>query len=360
MTQHAVHNQQWPADGLEDVSVCPVCGESANRVLYESLVDRAFFCAPGEWTLYQCVSCEAAYLNPRPNQETIGLAYSSYYTHSAAPEVEHVADKGRKRRRIAARNGYINAQYGYNLEPAWGNGRWLTTAARCGAERWIRHLPFGGKDARLLDLGCGNGAFLAQMRVAGWHVTGLDLDERAVQAAQSVGLDVRCGELKESTFPPASFDVITLNHVIEHLPHPVETLSICQRLLRSGGVIWIGTPNLSSRGHEVFGRDWFALDPPRHLVIFTPKSLRIALERAGFDIVNDSLRAWNARSNFLASAAVAAGIDPLDPSKLPAKTLRQTKRESQKANQLALSQPRYSEELLFIARKRDTDVSQQP
>src|SRR5207245_2597989 len=155
----------WPPESLESVPGCPVCGKTAREVLYADLPDRVFRCAPGAWTYYRCLTCEAAYLDPRPDRESIGLAYATYYTHAeVALEETRVVWK---RWRVALRNGYLNGRYGYALQPAWSLGRWLSLPwSRAKADSLVRNLRFPSLAPRLLDVGCGNGAFLAQMRSA--------------------------------------------------------------------------------------------------------------------------------------------------------------------------------------------------
>jgi SAM-dependent methyltransferase len=120
------------------------------------------------------------------------------------------------------------------------------------------------------------------MRDLGWDVCGVEPDPQAAAEAAAAGLDVRVVVLDTVSLPEAHFDAITLHHVIEHLHDPVGTLRLCRKLLKPGGVISIATPNFNAEGHRLFGKDWFPLEPPRHLLLFTPPSLRQALERAGF------------------------------------------------------------------------------
>jgi SAM-dependent methyltransferase len=87
-------------------------------------------------------------------------------------------------------------------------------------------------------------------------------------------------------FPAAEFDVITLSHVIEHVPDPVATLKDCASRLRKGGRLIVATPNIKSWGHRYFGEKWVGLDPPRHLMLFSPRNLAQCAERAGLRIEN--------------------------------------------------------------------------
>jgi len=136
-----------------------------------------------------------------------------------------------------------------------------------------------------LDVGCGAGERLEQMRGLGWTVSGLDFDEKAVGVAKARGLDVSCGTIPGIWFPPETFDVVTMNHVIEHVPDPIELLKECYRILKPGGKVVLTTPNSSSWGHKFFREHWRGLEPPRHLHIFGPSSIEQILKRAGFDAV---------------------------------------------------------------------------
>ena len=151
-------------------------------------------------------------------------------------------------------------------------------------DREIRHLPAipGG---RLLDVGCGSGAFLVQMAALGWRAQGIDPDPAAVASAREAGLSVTQGTLADLDLDEhaGAFDAVTLSHVIEHLHDPAEDLRRVHRLLRPGGLLWIATPNLEALGLRRFGRDWLGLDPPRHLVLFTRASLERLLRDTGFE-----------------------------------------------------------------------------
>lgn len=74
---------EWPAEDLEYLNQCPLCGSPERTQLHDSLRDKVFFSAPGIWALWQCKSCRVGYLDPRPVPSAIGRAYGSYYTHGA-------------------------------------------------------------------------------------------------------------------------------------------------------------------------------------------------------------------------------------------------------------------------------------
>lgn len=314
-------HQDWPSHGLEPVPRCPACAGDKRVVMYTSLTDRVFFCAPGSWTLYRCVSCETCYLDPRPTQDTIALAYSTYFTHhpSRRPDVQSMSQLRRIQRALA--NGYRNSRYGTRDQPS---SRWGVIAARvlprqrALMDSELRHLPCPSPGARVLDVGCGDGAFLEWARTAGWTGVGIDFDPSAVASAQSRGLDVRCGSIDSLRDEGASFDAITLSHVLEHVHDPANLLRQAGALLKPGGLLWIDTPNLASIGHAVFGASWLGLDPPRHLILFTPSSLRALLEDVGLTLVKTLSRYEVAGRVFAASYRIKKAQDPISETSVPA------------------------------------------
>src|SRR4029077_7623960 len=144
----------------------------------------------------------------------------------------------------------------------------------------VLHLPAPRPGQRVLDVGCGNGDLLARLQARGWDAVGIDLDEKAVREAKSRGLDARVGQLADQHFPDASFDAITVSHVIEHTAEPGLVLKECARILRPGGRLVVLTPNPRSWGHARFGEAWVCLDPPRHLVLLNRDNLRSLADRA--------------------------------------------------------------------------------
>jgi SAM-dependent methyltransferase len=149
-----------------------------------------------------------------------------------------------------------------------------------GAVMWLPSSPCG----QLLDVGCGGGHFLARMKELGWQVRGVEPDAEAVSMARERDLNVFHGMLADARFPANEFDAVTMNHVIEHVPDPIELLQECRRVLKTSGRLVIVTPNTASLGRSRFARAWRGWEPPRHLFLFTPKTLRLSAERAGLQI----------------------------------------------------------------------------
>jgi 2-polyprenyl-3-methyl-5-hydroxy-6-metoxy-1,4-benzoquinol methylase len=314
----------WPVDELEPVPACPVCRSAARVLLQQDLVDNAFFVAPGRWTLYRCTQCNSAYLDPCPTAASIGNAYGVYYTHSAdGPRTTSNKPGIVRHLKLALTNGYVNSRYGTRRQPASRVGVWLAKVLplrRQKRDAEFRYLPKPRPGQRLLDIGCGNGDFLVNARDAGWDVVGIDPDPKAVAAAKQRDLEVSVGSIELFATESGCFDAITLSHVLEHLHEPVQFIQAVHRLLKPGGVIFIDTPNIESRGARRWGRNWRGLETPRHLVLFSRAGLIGMLQAGGFEHIETKRRTTVRQSMYLASLRMQMGKSPDggQPRRLPA------------------------------------------
>jgi SAM-dependent methyltransferase len=336
---------RWPRDALERVNVCPVCGHPERGLLHVGLRDLLFE-APGRWDLYACVACGSAYLDPRPTEAAIGRAYDRYFevdrTQASSPSVPLSG------LRAAIMNGYLNAAFGYQLQPASRLARLvvpLLPKRRMRVEWSVRHLHLPYGKPRLLDIGCGTGEFLVRMREVGWEVRGIEPHPASAAVAREAGLDIQQAGLQEARLEDRSFDAITLNHVIEHLHDPRWAVARCRELLRPGGALWIATPNIDALGHRRFGPHWFGLDPPRHLVLFTPRALKRLIRQEGL-AESRQIRAYRAEVTYPPSAALERGNeipgvgDPVPPN---------VRRSVRLADIKVFLRPDCTEELVVIA-----------
>ena len=135
---------------------------------------------------------------------------------------------------------------------------------------------------RLLDIGCGVGSFLAFMKKMGVQVYGVEINSKARDICHKKNIEVM---ETEQGFSPNSFDVITLWHVLEHLPKPEISIAAYRELLKKEGALVIAVPNFESHDRMYYQKDWAALDAPRHLWHFTPKGLIKMLNELGFDLI---------------------------------------------------------------------------
>jgi SAM-dependent methyltransferase len=298
---------------------CPVCGAD-GAVLYEGLRDRMFG-APGEWRYRRCGSCGLVWQDPLVTEADVGRLYATYYTHA---EPEDPGNSLVRRLYKAAQRGHLASRYGYPADQ--GTSRvagWLLglhPGRRADADFRAMYLPASAR-GRLLDVGCGHGAILADLRDLGWDAQGIEPDPVAAGVARSRGLRVAEGGLFTADVPPASMDVVVMSHVIEHLHHPIEALRRCHALLAPGGTLVAITPNNESHGHAAFGRHWRGLEPPRHLQIFSRASLGEAARRAGFAHVHVDVTIRNARGIYDASCAIRAAEGGEGLAQVPASTV---------------------------------------
>ena len=163
------------------------------------------------------------------------------------------------------------------------------------------------KPGALLEVGCGAGSRLARFAQMGWRVTGQDVDPvAALEAQRQSGVEVHAGPVRELLERGRKFDVIVINHVIEHVVGPVELLRTCLAMLRPGGQVICVTPNARSWGHHAFGSHWMSLDPPRHISLFTAAALSAAARSAGFHSLQVFTSCANAQAFAAGSLEIAA------------------------------------------------------
>ena len=143
---------------------------------------------------------------------------------------------------------------------------------------------------RILDIGCGRGYLLHRLVQTGWQCAGLDIPQSPIPVRFSA-VDFRVGSADEVLpWPTALFDLVVLNHVLEHTANPRFVVSEALRVIRPGGYVYVGVPNFESWQALCFKDFWFPLEIPRHLHHFGPLALRLLLEDCGFKIKHFSTR----------------------------------------------------------------------
>lgn len=337
---------RWSRGALQPVGRCPACG-SGKRGKPMACGDHRGNMASDRWCMWRCEGCRSLYLDPRPDDASLAAAYDQYYTHSA--EREQVPDGGMGRLLWAGIHGYLNHEHGFSREPAGRTGYWffrMLPPFRLKLDYYARHLskrrfPSRG---RLLDVGCGNGAFLARAREMGWEPIGLDPDAEAVATCCAQGLRAFEGSL--TALPVgigAGYDVITLSHSIEHVPDVRAALQGAATLLRPGGTLWMALPNPGGIGARFFGGDWRELHPPYHLCIPTQPVLSRLLGECGYNKVEFLRRGSHARRMMLESAenARVSGKGAMKTALAPWLRLL--------SDAIATLSPRFAEETVVVA-----------
>jgi 2-polyprenyl-3-methyl-5-hydroxy-6-metoxy-1,4-benzoquinol methylase len=250
-----------PKGALADAEThCTICGSRDSRVVLHGCGDQLAG-VPGDWEIRQCRLCSARFTSPRRAEGELLQYYPSHY-HVFQPVTP-------------ARNGILGmairrcAMLPYTLR--FGDPDWSTE-------------PFGSR--RMLDVGCGTGHILKRLSARGWETFGIDLSPIAVASARRAVPSARIETATLATFhPDHKFALISMQHVLEHLPDPVDALRRCHELLEPGGRLWVGVPNVDSFEARLFGRRWVGLDIPRHLTHFSQSTLVQLLDRCGFKTI---------------------------------------------------------------------------
>jgi SAM-dependent methyltransferase len=210
--------------------------------------------AGGTFRLRRCRDCDLVYLTPRLDDATLATLYGEeFYFPSESP-------------------------FGAIAE---GVKALIQDARRQVVEKRARI-------GRLLDVGSGDGAFVHHMASHGWDATGLDFSPAASELAARRGLRGRylMGSLADHDLPLRSFDAVTLWQVLEHIGEPVAMLRRAHALLRPGGLLVASVPNIDSLSATLTRERWWGLDVPRHLVHYTPATLRRVVSEAGLSVVD--------------------------------------------------------------------------
>jgi len=243
-----------------EYTVCCICHNNKYETIYEDLPDLLLNQQNVRATLVKCTNCGLIYQNPRPDIYEIEDFYPDSY-ESFEPSNYEIRE-----------SSLLQRAYDYGIYKR---------------SKFINRYK---KDGRLLDVGCAVGTFLNGMRKYGqWVLQGVEINAHAAEVARNkYGLDVFTGTLEQAPFPDQSFDVITLWDVLEHLHDPMASLNKIQSLLKGDGILVMRVPNGNSLDAKIFKRHWAGLDIPRHLTVFTPGTLELALKGAGFQSIERS------------------------------------------------------------------------
>lgn len=262
---------------------CRACS-MPGHISYVDMSDRLFN-VKGFWNIKKCsrLKCGTYWLDPMPVEEDIHIAYMDYFTHDSflqeVPPRENILYK--VARGIVARISGLILKKSINID-----------AQRLSLSNLKLDEDVPGV---LFEVGCGSGDFLARMHDRGWNVEGVDSDPEAIKTARGRhGLTVYSGKMENLNLPDSKFDVVTMSHVIEHVYDPIALLQECFRVLKPSGKLVIVTPNASSLGHQMYKENWFHLDPPRHISIYSNTSLGAIVKASGFNTVKVMTSAANA------------------------------------------------------------------
>lgn len=303
-----------PLDG------CPVCNSPDTKLMFSSH-DRLHG-VPGEYGYHVCKECGTIFQNPMVLQEDLHLCYPAVYApYSLKREIPDVdfdsLPDGNFRSKL--RKAIVETVKGkptYGFEGSLGR---LMAKSSFFRERAFyglvidELLPRGTGERFALDLGCGSGWLMQKLEKVGWQTEGLEWNENAAQIAREMtGCNVWAGDFRSVDLPKGKFDLIVLNHVIEHINEPKGVLLRVRELLADGGKAVLFYPNPHSSGSIHFKSNWFAWDPPRHLIFPSVEALGQFASKAGFSeaqIFTDSTF-WGEQEQCIRSKAYKMGRHP--------------------------------------------------
>jgi len=237
-----------------ELGECPLCGEKKSTVLYEL-----------EVPVVRCSQCALVYLNPQPRVEHQEFYDESYYDGSST------------KKENADNEDVLEAEkIGVRLE-----------SCQAVVDRVMKFIPEPGS---WLDIGCGPGFLLSQAKERGWQCMGLDSSPFAPQfARERFGLEnVHTGLIEDVDFKGQTFDVISMQHVIEHLYEPLPTMRDILKLLKPGGILYLETPDICSGSALRDGADWLHIKLPEHVLYFSQSTLERLLRELNCEVLNVS------------------------------------------------------------------------
>lgn len=220
-----------------NVTLCPICG---NSKFSPFLKTKDYTLTREEFSLVECSTCKLVITSPRPKNEDLGTYYQSndYISHTS--KANSLADT----LYLIARKFTLQSKrkLANSLQPSKGN---------------------------LLDIGCGTGDFLQSCATAGWNTSGVEPNPSASRLAKQKGIET----FESIDQVKGTFQLITLWHVLEHVPDPNETLIKIRELLAPNGVLLIAVPNHSSVDGKKYKAFWAGFDVPRHLWHFNQQNM---------------------------------------------------------------------------------------
>lgn len=236
------NTQSQMSNNLESIA-CPYC-DSRNASTFSNIAD-----------IVKCSSCQLVYLRTRPTKEALYQIYQVYANDTSHMRPPNTVDE-------AKTHGLRREQLGDEIVSmvTQKSGNWL-------------------------DIGCGWGAFLLRARELGFTPVGIEMTRICLDfASMQLQIPVSNSQFTDSSIPVNSCQVISMVHVLEHIPNPKETLTKIYDTLVPGGSFCGIVPNIASYCSEIEKDQWVWLDPTHHYVHYSPETLRQKLEEAGFVI----------------------------------------------------------------------------
>ena len=236
---------------------------------------------PGCFEEHKCSDCGLMFLNPYLEENELSFYYpQDYYSYRECTKTKR-----------PIKNYILNPINVWNI--IWDRVN--------KGNSWGRYLS-KNRQGRLLDIGCGSAGYLKHMRKLNpeMELFGCDLYGPPNNSSlYELKIIYKNLSLFECRFADSFFDIVSVNHVLEHVPNPKELLSEINMILKPNGRLIIGVPNSRCVSYFLFGKYWYGLDAPRHILNYSDKNLTDVLIYSGFRI--NSVRFIGNSSYFLES-----------------------------------------------------------
>ena len=254
---------------------CKICSHSADFPEYTA--KEMMLGTRHEFSYFQCNSCGCLQILDTP--KNIGDYYpDNYYSFN-----KKASSKIKYRIRSWIDNQRVNDILFSNNR----FGRFANSVSKpLDYAPWIKNHNVS-KSTRILDIGCGDGRLLSRMAMSGFKQL-YGVDPYMGNSENSIGLNLYKVDLAGffQQQKDLTFDLIMLHHSLEHMTNPLEILKYCQNHITNKGVILVRVPLVDSYAWEKYREQWVQLDAPRHLFLFSVKSIKYLAESAGLIIKN--------------------------------------------------------------------------
>lgn len=225
-----------------------------------------------QFSVKRCCDCNALFLVPFPSRKEIKRFYPQNYYSYDVNEPKGFFEKLKEKIIKSKMGGKSNLNF-------FDKFLLLVFQSK------FSGLPlYKLENGKFLDIGCGNGKNLKLMAEYGWDTYGIELDGNAVANAKSQGLKVEQSSLEDADFHAIKFDSIRIWHVFEHLTEPQNAIKKLKELLSDNGEILMAVPNTRSIARKIFNKYWYGLDVPRHVIGYSPKTLKYLVHLHGLRI----------------------------------------------------------------------------
>jgi len=238
---------------MKKAACCPVC-QSKN--ISKSFDTKDYFLTQEEFSIWKCKDCDLSFTNPRPENENLGKYYDSpdYLSH--------------------------------DTKSSGATGKLYTILRNINIKRKYKivaqHIPVG----KIIDIGCGTGELLNYFQKHNWDSLGIEPNASAREfAKKNYHLKIE-EEPTIQNLPPSTFDIVSMWHVLEHVPDVNERMKEVKRILRKEGYLIVALPNPTSWDAEYYKDFWAGYDVPRHLYHFSPKAFENLAKQHDLQIIN--------------------------------------------------------------------------